>query len=97
MAITNVIKFLKNKNAMTPHSIIAFYISFFAWGQGVEPRLTGPEPAVLPLDDPQMRISTKTFKHLNKLCNRKFSSRIKISGFSFVFYQNLYSKTCLNV
>ena len=25
-----------------------------ARGQGLEPRLTGPEPVVLPLDDPRM-------------------------------------------
>lgn len=29
--------------------------SFLARGQGFEPRLPGPEPGVLPLDDPRRR------------------------------------------
>ncbi len=40
-----------------------FFICLFrllAWGQGVEPRLTGPEPVVLPLDDPQIHTNILT-------------------------------------
>ena len=35
-----------------------------ARGQGVEPRFTGPEPAVLPLDDPRTlsRIGTENYR-----------------------------------
>lgn len=35
---------------------LSAHLCIFARGQGFEPRLTGPEPAVLPLDDPRKRI-----------------------------------------
>ena len=31
------------------------HFCIFARGQGFEPRLTGPEPVVLPLDDPRIQ------------------------------------------
>ena len=39
------------KNPTTTTSIVIH--KFVARGQGFEPRLTGPEPVVLPLDDPR--------------------------------------------
>ncbi|KKR14892.1 MAG: hypothetical protein UT42_C0015G0010 [Candidatus Falkowbacteria bacterium GW2011_GWA2_39_24] len=30
--------------------------SLLARGEGIEPSLTGPKPAVLPLDDPRIKI-----------------------------------------
>ena len=37
-----------------------------AQGQGVEPRFTGPEPAVLPLDDPRTlsRINAENYRSI---------------------------------
>jgi hypothetical protein len=35
---------------ITPSGVIFL----FARGQGIEPRLTGPKPVVLPLDDPRI-------------------------------------------
>ena len=42
-------KFSKRKSLFTKTKILCK-----TRGQGIEPRLTGPKPAVLPLDDPRV-------------------------------------------
>ena len=52
-----------------------------AQGQGVEPRFTGPEPAVLPLDDPRTldRINTENYCSIQNNYNIFYSiAQIKI-------------------
>jgi hypothetical protein len=43
---------------LSPYSI--FLIILMAGGEGIEPSHTGPEPVVLPLDDPPTRINAKS-------------------------------------
>lgn len=43
-----------NKNIAYFNKISDIFRQNLARGQGFEPRLTGPEPVVLPLDDPRI-------------------------------------------
>ncbi len=42
---------------------IAKRVLCLARGQGFEPRFLGPEPSVLPLDDPRLIKNFRTFKY----------------------------------
>jgi hypothetical protein len=44
----------------------------YAQGRGVEPLLTGPKPAVLPLDDPRVSCLTPRLTHDNTAMFLKF-------------------------
>ena len=49
---------------MPAHTVNTIHI--FSAGQGLEPRLHGPKPCVLPLDDPAIKIQNPKLKANNK-------------------------------
>ncbi len=62
----------KNTASYSPFWVLdSVIIDSFAAGQGFEPRLPGPEPGVLPLDDPAR------FKIKNKLLENQDALKFK--------------------
>jgi hypothetical protein len=60
MQIGNQFSTTLEKVVLKKRVYICSLMNKMAEGQGLEPRFTGPEPVVLPLDDPSVQILKKS-------------------------------------